>query len=336
MTQPTIEPECEAAAAGDERLAAEPLDPTIDSIQPGGGFCMRLELAWGGFRRRYLRLCRRGYLQRMAERRRGEHSGCPHSVLDPRDVKFYRNQGGYYWAPSDDPFAWRDRLPLARVGLAELLIMSGSCLVLAVVAYYLWWPLSVALALLGAFFLWFFRDPRRRVPTEPGLVVAPADGKIVEIEEIAHDEFLRGPAVSIGIFLSVFNVHINRTPVAARVIGLTYRPGKFLNALRAASARENERMAVRLQEICPPYRRIIVRQIAGAIARRIVCWVAPGEDLERGAQFGMIKLGSRTELVLPREPGLEIRARVGEHVRAGSSVVAQYQTGSSRGEENGQ
>ena len=328
MTQPTIESQCDDTKAGTERPAVEPLDPAIDSIQPGGGFCMRLELAWGGLRRGYLRLLRRGYLRRMAETRRGEETGCPHPVLDPRDVKFYRNQGGCHWDPSDDPFSWRDRLPVVRVGLAELMIMGGSCLVLAVIAFFFWWPLCIAPALRGLFFLSFFRNPRRRIPSEPGLVVAPADGKVVEIADIAHDDYIGGPAVSIGIFLSVFNVHINRTPVAARVIGLTYRRGKFLNALRAASARENEQMAVRLEEIHPPYRRMIVRQIAGAIARRIVCSVAPGEDLDRGAQFGMIKLGSRTELLLPKEPGLEIRVRVGQHVRAGSSVVAQYQTGS--------
>jgi phosphatidylserine decarboxylase len=328
MTEPTSDSQRNNQETGAERLSVEPLDPAIDSIQPGGGFCMRVELAWGRVRRGYLQLFRRGYLRRMADKRHGAASGCPHPVLDPRDVKFYRNQGGYYWDPSDDPFTWRDRLPVARVGLAELMIMGGSCLALAAaVSFSAWWPLCIVPLLLGAFFLSFFRNPRRPIPPEPGLVVAPADGKIVEIAEIVHDDFIGGPAVSIGLFLSVFNVHINRTPVAARVIGLTYRRGKFLNALRAASARENEQMAVRLEEIHPPYRRMIVRQIAGAIARRIVCWVAPGEELERGAQFGMIKLGSRTELLLPKEPGLEIQVRVGQHVRAGRSVVAQYQSG---------
>jgi len=130
--------------------------------------------------------------------------------------------------------------------------------------------------------------------------------------------------VKFGIFLSVFNVHINRSPVAARVIGLSYRRGKFLNAMRPESAKENEQMAVRLEEDAAPHRRMIVRQITGAIARRIVCWISPGEDLERGAQFGMIKLGSRTELVLPRESGLAVDVRVGDHVRAGTSVMARY------------
>ena len=244
-------------------------------------------------------------------------------MLDPRDLKFFRNQGGYWWAPADDPFAWRDRLPFARVGLAELILMGGLSLVLTVVAAIFYWPVCAIPALFGLFIAWFFRNPRRTVPAEAGLLVAPADGKIVRVEEIAHDEYLGGPAVVIGIFLSVFNVHINRMPAAVRVIGLTYRRGKFLNALRAA-ARENEQLAVRLEERDPPYRRYVVRQIAGLIARRIVCWVAPGDELDRGEQFGMIKLGSGTELVLPREPGLEILVRPGQAVRAGSSVVARY------------
>lgn len=324
MTQQFSEPTGPPDSATRGRLASEPLDPAIRSIQPGGGTCMRIELAWGRLRRAYLRLFRRGYLRRMEALRRGQENRCPHPVLDPRDVKFFRNQGGYSWASEDDPFAWRDRLPVARVGLAELLLLSGGCFALAAIAAWVYWPISPIPAALGLFVISFFRNPRRVVPAAPGLVVAPADGKVVTIEELPHDDFVGGRAVLIGIFLSVFNVHINRSPVAARVIGMSYRPGKFLNALRAASARENEQLAVRLEENAAPHRRLIVRQIAGAIARRIVCWVAPGENLDRGAQFGMIKFGSRTELVLPWEPGLQVRVAVGEHVRAGSTVMAQY------------
>ncbi len=327
MTQQFSEPTGTPESATGGRLAIEPLDPAIQSIQPGGGACMRIELAWGWFRRAYLRLFRRGYLRRMEALRRGQENRCPHPVLDPRDVKFFRNQGGYSWASEDDPFAWRDRLPVARVGLAELLLLSGGCFTLAVIAALVYWPVSPIPAALGLFVISFFRNPRRVVPDAPGLIVAPADGKVVTIEELPHDDFVGGRAVLIGIFLSVFNVHINRSPVAARVIGVSYRPGKFLNALRAASARENEQLAVRLEENAVPHRRLIVRQIAGAIARRIVCWVAPGENLDRGAQFGMIKFGSRTELVLPWEHGLQVRVAVGEHVRAGSTVMAQYGSG---------
>jgi phosphatidylserine decarboxylase len=327
MTQQPCEPTGAPGPTIGTRLASEPLDPAIGSIQPGGGACMRIELGWGRLRRLYLRLFRRGYLRRMEALRRGAVNRCPHPVLDPRDTKFFRNQGGFSWTRADDPFAWRDRLPVVRVGLAELLLLGGGCFALALLAALVYWPVSFVPAALGLFVISFFRNPRRVIPIAPGQVVAPADGKVVTIEELPHDDYVGGRAVLIGIFLSVFNVHVNRSPFAARVIGLTYRRGKFLNALRPASAQENEQMAVRLEENAFPHRRLIVRQIAGAIARRIVCWVAPGEELDRGEPFGMIKFGSRTELVLPWEPGLQVRVAVGDHVRAGSSVMAQYGSG---------
>lgn len=312
-------------------LPIEAMDPQVRSIQPGGGVVMQLELAWGHVRRWYLKTFRRGYVTRMAALRRGTKNACPFEVLDPRDVKFFRNQDGYFWAAEDDPFQWRDRLPFARVGLAELWLISGGFFAIAAACTWgasavtgLLWPAAAGAVFLAGSIVWFFRNPRREIPQEAGIVVSPADGKIVHIEELPHDEFVGGPAVLIGIFLSVFNVHINRTPVAARVVGVRYRKGKFLNAMSPASARENEQLALRIQERRPPYRRMIVRQIAGLIARRIVCWVKPGDELAAGEQFGMIKLGSRTELVLPREPGLRIAVELGQTVKAGASVLAMY------------
>jgi phosphatidylserine decarboxylase len=313
------------------------MDPQLTSIQPGGGVIVHLELAWGRLRRWYLKAFRRRYVARMRELRRGEHNGCPHEVLDPRDLKFHRNQPGYWWAAEDDPFRWRDRLPFARVGLAELLVLSlllfGTAAVLAGLmvlngwtgpaAYAAWTAAALATAL-GGFVAWFFRNPRRLIPGEPGLVVSPADGKVVELREIEHDEFIGGPAVMIGVFLSLLNVHTNRVPVRCRVIGLRYRPGKCLNAMRPESSRENEQLEIRLEEDDPPHRRLILRQITGAVARRIVCWLKPGDELERGQEFGMIKLGSRAELVLPREPGLELCVKIGDKIRAGTTVVARY------------
>jgi phosphatidylserine decarboxylase len=285
---------------------------------------MGLELAWGRFRRWYLKTFRPRYVARMQTLRRGEPTGCPHEVLDPRDLKFYRNQGRCAWEETDDPFRWRDRLPFARAGLAELVLLGGGFLLLAAVLSVVYWPAAIPAGILALGVAWFFRNPRRVSPTGVGLVVSPADGLVVSVEDVDYDDFIDGPAVLVGIFLSVFNVHINRAPVSARVIGLSYRPGKFLNAMRPASARENEQMAVRLEENSPPYRRLIVRQIAGAIARRIVCWVQPGDELQRGEQSGMIKFGSRTELVLPREEGLRIEVRPGQRVKAGSSIMARY------------
>ncbi|HLQ46717.1 MAG TPA: phosphatidylserine decarboxylase family protein, partial [Planctomycetaceae bacterium] len=265
----------------------------------------------------------------------------PHEVLDPRDLKFFRNQAGFFWEPQDDPFRWRDRIPFARTGLAELFVFSlitfGPAATLVVwltcpdavispAIRVIGWLGVTALSVMGLLIVWFFRDPPRRIPREPGLVISPADGKVVLIEEIEQDEFLGGPAVLIGIFLSIFNVHINRAPVAGRVIGLRYKPGKYLNALRPESARENEQLAIRLQETQAPFRRYIVRQITGAIARRIVCWLKPGDELSRGEQFGMIKLGSRTELVLPRETTLKLRVKLGDTVKAGTSILAEFES----------
>jgi phosphatidylserine decarboxylase len=333
--------------SADGPLPLEPMDPQLTWIQPGGGVVCRLELAWGRWRRIWLKTFRPGYVRRMAALRKGDFNGCPHEVLDPRDLKFYRNQGGYYWDPQDDPFRWRDRLPFARAGLAELLVFSALTFVpaaalalgigwagesLPVSVQVAGWLLVAALVVTGSLIVWFFRSPYRTVPVEPGLVVSPADGKVVEIDDLDHDDFVGGPAVRIGIFLSIFSVHVNRAPVAGRVIGLRYQPGKYLNALRAASARENEQLAVRMQETEAPYRRYVVRQITGAIARRIVCWLKPGDLVARGEIFGMIKLGSRTELVLPRQPGLTVRTRVGDKVRAGATVLAEYAGGRGAGD----
>jgi len=322
-------------AAAEVRREPWPMDPQLRDIQPGGGVIIHLEQLWGGVRRRLLKTFCSRYVQKMAACRRGTFNPCPHEVLDPRDLKFHRNQGGWYWDAADDPFGWRDRLPFARVGLAELLVMTLAAAVLcglaaglsaksAGVLSWLWGSISVSAAVIAVLIAWFFRNPRRDVPTEPGLVVSPADGTIVDIEELPFDEYVGGPARKIGIFLSIFNVHINRSPVAGRVVGLRYRPGKYLNALRPESARENEQLAVYLEETAAPHRGMIVRQITGAIARRIVCWLKPGDDLSRGEQFGMIKLGSRTELVIPDESGLDIRVRLGDKVQAGTTVLACY------------
>ena len=322
-----------------ERLQIEPMDPRITDIQPGGGVIIKLEKSWGYARRWYLKTFRRGYVARMKRLRQGNRDITLHEVLDPRDLKFTRNQDGYYWDESDDPFTWRDNLPFVRDGLAELLVFSlltfGGAAGLTCLSLSLGWTGIVALlgwlgvttlCVIGLLIVWFFRNPNRVVPQGDGLVVSPADGKVVLIEEIEHSEYVDGPAVLIGIFLSIFNVHVNRMPIAARVIGLTYKPGKFLNAMRPESARENEQLAIRIEGNDPPHRRMIVRQISGAIARRIVCRLKPGDEQEQGTLFGMIKLGSRTELVLPREKGLEITVQIGDKVKAGSSVLAGYKS----------
>ncbi len=304
------------------------LSAPLTSVQPGGGICYRLELLWGSARRWYLKTFRKGYIERMRQRRRGSTDGAPHEILDPRDLKYCRNQCTCEWDTADDPFVWRERIPLARWGLAEVQLMSYPLVAVALLCFWLGWPIVALLPLLGAVLVvYFFRDPPRRVPQTSGTVVAPADGRVVEITPLPHDNFLGGPAVRVGIFLSVFNVHINRAPVAARAVGFDYRPGKFLNALDPLSAVENESLRVDFEGLEQPRRRYAVRQIAGLLARRIVCGLRPGEEVGRGAKFGMIKLGSRTELILPDEDACRIVASVGQRVRAGMSVVAQWDTG---------
>jgi phosphatidylserine decarboxylase len=316
-----------------QRAEIEPLPANIKSVQPGGGVCYEIELAWGHARRWYLRTFRRAYVEEMARKRHGNPSGCPHEVLDPRDLKYFRNQCTASWPAADDPFQGRERLPFARWGLCELQLMGYPLAIATLIAgstygrtwVPFWWIAPVTGVLCGLV-VWFFRDPERAIPQEPGLVVSPADGKIVDITRLEYDGYLDGPAVRIGIFLSIFNVHVNRAPLAARVTALRYFPGQFISALRPESATENESMWIGLEEEKPPYRRLAVRQIAGQFARRIVCDLRPGESITRGHKFGMIKLGSRTEVYLPATDDLEIVAQMGQKVRGGADVLARYRS----------
>lgn len=298
------------------------MDPLVKTIQPGGGAIMSLELAWGRLRRAYLRRFRPRYVLRMADRRQGHPADLPFEPVDSRDMKYYRNQGSYWWADADDAFMWRDALPFVRVGLAELLVLGGICLCFTLAFGLLWWPLIFPGLLGFALIVWFFRDPRREIPEGTGTVVSPADGKLFEISEI--DDPVMGPAVRFGICLSVFDAHSNRVPLPGRVVSVRYRPGKSLNAFRPASARENENLDIELA--CPEIggRIIRIRQIAGQLARRIVCWARVDDVFERGEMYGMIKLGSRTELVVPRDSALRIEVQVGEKVSAGSTTMARY------------
>ncbi len=307
------------------RATPEPLPENITSVQPGGGVCYQVELAWGKWRRAWLKTFRGSYVRSMASKRMGDARGAPHEIIDPRDLKYCRNLCTADWSPADDPFRYRDHLGLARWGLAETLLMSTPLLAL-VVALSL--KVSPYVAIVpGMVLVWvisFFRDPRREIPREPGLIVSPADGKIAEISPVEFDEFINGPAIRIGIFLSIFNVHLNRAPARSRVIRLRYWPGKFLNALNPASVLLNESMWIGLEEEDAPHRKIVVRQIAGLFARRIVCALRSGEVVDRGAKIGMIKLGSRTEILIPDHPGVRVMVSVGQNVSAGSTVFAQY------------
>ncbi|MCC7083645.1 MAG: phosphatidylserine decarboxylase family protein [Pirellulales bacterium] len=310
------------------RTAAEPLPANISSIQPGGGVCYSIELAWGRLRRWYLHTFRKGYVRRMAALRQGEPTGCPHEIFDPRDLKFCRNQTECHWRPEDDPFRWRERIPLARWGLAEVQLMGWPLLAATIFLAFVWWPAAIASGALFVLAVSFFRDPPRQIPQMPDLLVAPADGKVVEIAPLEHHEFVGGPAVRIAIFLTLFNVHVNRMPCRARVIRLKYSPGKFLHADHPDATTQNESMWIGLEEPTAPHRRLVCRQVSGMIARRIVCDLRPGEVFDRGEKFGMIKFGSRTELIVPAED-LEVLVQVGQWIKAGRDVMAKYRPTSS-------
>src|SRR6185295_1200349 len=143
------------------RLQPEPLPENIRSIQPGGGFCYSIELAWGRFRRWYLHTFRPGYVKQMAGLRVGEPTGVPHEVLDSRDLKFFRNQTECHWPPEDDPFRWRGKLPLARWGLAEVQLMGWPLLAITIVLAVKWWYAAIIHGALFVLVVSFFRNPRR-------------------------------------------------------------------------------------------------------------------------------------------------------------------------------
>ncbi|MGD0732057.1 MAG: phosphatidylserine decarboxylase [Terracidiphilus sp.] len=190
---------------------------------------------------------------------------------------------------------------------------------LAVAAVVVWaagsWAWGIAPVLLAAFFLWFFRDPQRMVPTGPGLIVSPGDGLITETVTIATPQ---GPRQRISIFLSVFDVHVNRSPIGGVLGEVRYRKGQYLNAMNPASADNNEQNIVTVQG---EGIEVTFKQIAGLLARRIVFNFHEGERVERGERVGLIKFGSRVDVLLPAEAAL--RVKVGQRVKGGSSVLAE-------------
>ncbi len=174
--------------------------------------------------------------------------------------------------------------------------------------------LTVLPVLLAAFLVWFFRDPPRTVPAGPGLIVSPADGKVEDAEWI---ETTAGSRVRISIFLNVFDVHVNRVPVSGTVTLAEYREGQFLNAMNSESAVHNEQTMVTID--AGEYS-VSFKQIAGLLARRILCNVREGDQVERGQRMGLIKFGSRVDVLLPAN--VELKVRAGQRVKGGSSVLA--------------
>ena len=225
------------------------------------------------------------------------------------------------------------KIPLTKYGLPQVAVFPAIILlIMAVVAFFgpamfVSWIVQTVLAIFLVVLIWvlsFFRDPARIPPDDPNLLISPADGKVTDIDIIEHDDITGKKTVRIGIFLSVFNVHINRMPCPARIEKITYKKGHFKNAMNPESSRVNESNEVLIKRLNQPADNLFLRQISGAIARRIVCKASIGEDFCGGQQFGMIKFGSRTELLLPARDDIEISTKIGDKVKAGITILARY------------
>jgi len=206
---------------------------------------------------------------------------------------------------------------LQTISEARWIIAILACVAIAS------WFVSAWLALLFVALIFgtilFFRDPDRDVPADPNAIVAAADGTVTEISEIEESPFLKTKTRRIGIFLSIFDVHTNRAPIDGRVIYRQHREGSCLDARRLDCSEKNEAMTWAFEN---PRVTIVVRQLTGAIARRIVAWAEVGDDLKKGDRFGMIRFGSRTEVYLPLTA--TVLVKVGDHVSAGSTIIARW------------
>lgn len=203
------------------------------------------------------------------------------------------------------------KLPIAKEGFIFIFPLIAITVILLYTG--LRYPFIFTL-LLTLFVIYFFRDPERKIPTEIGVIVSPADGKVVNIKPFKDQG---EDKVQVSIFLSIFNVHVNRLPYAGVVKKISYNPGKFLAAFEEKASLLNEQNSVFIEG--ENGIKIVVKQIAGLIARRIVCWVAEGDKVEKGDRFGLIRFGSRVDILLPASVSLDIK--VGDHLKGGESIV---------------
>jgi len=217
-------------------------------------------------------------------------------------------------------------LPLTPYGKKEIRLWGGAlfaCTVgIGILAPQPYVALALPFLLALVCLLCFFRDPEREPPVNPDALLSPADGKVVEIAEVKEDTFIGGPCLRIGIFMSVFNVHVNRAPCAGTVEYLSHKDGQYLNARNQAASERNERQYVGL--ITPEGRRVMFSQIAGMVARRIVCTCAPGQKLAPGERFGMIKFGSRCEVYVAKSLPFETDVKVGQKTQAGVTILGRF------------
>jgi phosphatidylserine decarboxylase len=206
------------------------------------------------------------------------------------------------------------KLPVAKEGMIFILPLGVISLILWILGF----PLPAGFGtLLTLFIAYFFRDPERGIPPDDKAVLSPADGKVVQVQPCVEERLLRGPAIKVSVFMSLFNVHVNRNPLSGRIVDSSYSPGKFLRADldRASAANEQNALLVETAEGT----RLMVVQVAGVIARRIVCWVKKGDSVIRGQRFGLIRFGSRLDIYLPRDTRLQVR--VGQKALAGQTIL---------------
>ena len=208
-------------------------------------------------------------------------------------------------------------MPLAREGYPLIGVTAAATLLLFLTGWTV--PAGIALAL-TVFVVSFFRDPERTAPEGAGLIVAPADGRVIKVARVRDDRFLGGDAMLVSIFMSPFNVHVNRVPCGGRVLDVRYHRGKYFRAFADKASLDNEQNAIVMED--ERGQRLCVVQIAGFIARRIVCYLRADMHVERGQRCGMIMFGSRTDLYLP--PTVRVRVNVGERARGGRTVVAEW------------
>ena len=206
---------------------------------------------------------------------------------------------------------------IAREGF-PLILVAAVLTLLALLAHWLF--AAVVLGVVTLAFAGFFRDPERVIPTGEGLVVSPADGRIVSIAKVVDDPFFTQAVTRISIFLSPLDVHINRVPVAGRIAEIKYRAGKFLAAYNNEASRQNEQNALLIVDA--QGRKLGAVQIAGVMARRIVCKVNSGDNMERGERFGLIMFGSRTDLYLPQ--GCRVEVTEGQRVKGGTTIMGKF------------
>ena len=198
-------------------------------------------------------------------------------------------------------------------------VLAVAALALANRTDSLWlWTIAAGLAIVAAWVVYFFRDPEREGARGDRLVVSPADGKIVMITEVHEPAFIRGPAIRISVFMNIFSVHVNRYPVSGAVRYTHYNPGKFLNAAVEKASLENEQSSVGIES---PIGRVVVRQIAGLIARRILTYSRDGDRAAQGSRFGIIRFGSRVDVFVPTTCAVQVK--LGEQVFAGLTVLAE-------------